>query len=164
MEVDVTPISSDGLAGVGQVVLSAEVEAAEPTAAVASVLTYWKQRIVFDTTCTPEVGFLSVHRREPTFQQIERHTDTGELLVVLDGAVDVPCAAPTPGRNAPLPQDVRVYRVPAGSAVYFPKGGWHWAPFPVDRDVVRIVVVFKNNTSQDDLEVVDLGETVTFRS
>ena len=164
MRADVTIISGEAFKPVGQVVLQREVSGAQPTAAVESVLSYWKQRIVFDTACTPEVGFLTVQRRQRTFDQIERHVDTPELLVVLDGAVDIPCAPPTPGASAPSPQDVRVYRVPAGAAVCFPTGGWHWAPFPVDRDEVRIVVVLKNNTSQDDLEIVDLAETLTFQA
>jgi len=162
MQADVTTISSEAFKPVGQVVLRREVSGTEPTAAVESVLAYWKQRIVFDTECTPEVGFLTVHRRERSFSQIERHTETAELLVVLDGAVDVPCAPATPMAPAPEVQDVQVFRVPAGAAVYFPKGGWHWAPFPVDRDRVNIVVVFKNNTSQEDLQIVDLAEPVTF--
>lgn len=136
-----------------------------PTISAPKVIDYWKQQAVFEKSLEIEVGFLTVYQREGVFQQIERHRGTPELLVILDGEVAIPCAPPHDRMKAgqvPCLADIEIFKVPAGSAVLFPTGGWHWAPYPTRDKKVNILVVFKNNTSAEDLEIVDLPEKVAF--
>ncbi|NCO39295.1 MAG: hypothetical protein COZ06_17915 [Armatimonadetes bacterium CG_4_10_14_3_um_filter_66_18] len=137
----------------------------KPTIAVPKVIDYWKQQAVFDSSMKIEIGALTVYDREHAFCEIERHRRTPELLVILDAEVAIPCAPPhKPMRKGDVPAstDIEVFKVPAGSAVLFPVGGWHWAPYPTTTKKVNILVVFRDNTSQDDLEIVELAEEVTF--
>ena len=136
-----------------------------PSGSAPKVLDYWKQLVRFGVAIRPEVGLVTVYRRETVFGQVERHRRTPELLVNLDAEVFVPAApAHRPRRKGDVPfcEDVDIFRVPPHSLVFFPVGAWHWAPFPVTAKQASLVVVFRDDTSQNDMEIVDLPDEISF--
>ena len=117
--------------------------------------TYWKQVLQLQMG-EVEVGILKVRTYDLLLNKMERHAETAEMLIPVDGSIIVPVAPPSDTRpNAALAE---AFVVEKGQAVVLGSNCWHWIPCPVDKPEVTIMVIFKNNTSETDLIIEELTE------
>lgn len=163
MNKPVVYLSPETFAPYGKVLLPKLINIQKVTISIPNILDYWRQVIEFEGKCQIEVGLLHIYLRKRSFVEMERHSRTGEMLVNLDGDVFLP-VAPAESDLKRLHQAVKIFRVPSRTAVYIPRGGWHAAPYPVKRGPVNLLVIFRSNTSQDDLEVIRLTEEISIKS
>ncbi len=56
------------------------------------------------------------------------------------------------------------FRLEAGTGIFLREGAWHWIPVPLQASV-RLLVIFRTGTPDEDLDVRDLQEThgISFR-
>jgi ureidoglycolate lyase len=103
------------------------------------------------------IGYATQAKRPFVQTCAERHMQTPELLLPTGGDMIVAIGAPDhlqePAR-LPGPARFAAFRVPEGNAIIMKPGVWHWAPFAVDA-TIRLLVIFKAGTSQNDVTVVD---------
>jgi len=151
MEIKVQKLTAEAFAQYGQVINLSP--AAEPTAG-SDDFSYWKQQLVFDITGPAEIGVLKTKKHEMIFDQIEQHTETPEILIGLGGGFIIPVAPPSD--DVPDPEKIEAFEVSANQAIMMKTNCWHWLPNPADKDELTIMVLFKNNTSADDLVIKDL--------
>ena len=116
---------------------------------------YWKQQATLNIDGPVEVGVLQVKRNQLSFNQMERHDCSPELLIPLNGDFVLPVAMNT----GPVPdlKNVQALHVKQGQAVLLNPGCWHWMPHPLVDDIA-ILIIFKNNTSAEDLIIGDLSQ------
>lgn len=109
------------------------------------------------------VGFLTPKKRANTFQQMERHLQTPEMLVALKGDVVVPMAlANHPGKDKPEADKVAAFKIKQGTAVIMNTGVWHWVPYPIEVEEASLLVIFRQETPSTDLVVEALPEPFSF--
>ena len=96
--------------------------------------------------------------REFSVNKLERHTDTPEMLAALDGD-SLLCVAPSSAVPATCgPGEIAAVRINRGQAVLLRSGSWHWIPFPLLDKPSLFLLMFRDKTGENDLEIVDLRE------
>lgn len=88
---------------------------------------------------------------------LERHLNTTETLVPLDRDAVFVLAEPTTGEWPDL-DNAAAFLVPTGSAITLKKGTWHYVPLLPNREEGRTLVVFRQGTPAEDLEVRQLAD------
>ena len=154
MNIQIKSLTVEMFKRYGQVVKPPET--AEPTIATDD-LTYWKQQATIRIDGDVEVGILKVKKHEMLFDQMEKHNETPEMLVALDADFIVPVAPPS--EDIPSVEQIEVFHVKHGQAIIMDTACWHGGPNPLDKNEVTILVIFKDNTSQNDLVIKELSET-----
>lgn len=99
-------------------------------------------------------GVLSCRNRPRKVVKMERHHESSEVIVALDGDV-VMVMAPS---DDELENNTRVrsFLIKQGQAIVMKPNTWHWIPFPVDKQDVHALVLFKDATGANDLHFRDL--------
>jgi ureidoglycolate lyase len=112
------------------------------------------------------VGVLRAVKRGFDFHEMERHVETPEMLVAVQGDVLVPVAPANHPADAPAAEETEVFHLRQGEALIMNTGVWHWLPFPLQGEAV-LLVVFKEGTPDNDFTLYDLqagkGQHLTLR-
>lgn len=116
------------------------------------VFSFWNDLSV--GTIGESVSFGMVHTKagEMVATNLERHLQTTETLVPLDRDVVFVLAEPSDGAWPDL-DTARAFLVPKGSAITLRKGTWHYVPLVPHKQEGRTLVVFRQGTPAEDLEV-----------
>jgi len=109
--------------------------------------------LTLDTT-NPAFSSLFIRRRPMVIDVTERHHNTGEGILPLNGPVVIHVGPP--GDTPPLDQ-IEAFLVPAGTQVVLRPGIWHHAPFTVGNHPVAIQIALPPETYRRDCEAVILG-------
>ncbi|MCL5986167.1 MAG: ureidoglycolate lyase [Actinobacteria bacterium] len=117
---------------------------------------YWKQLSVLDVGGKGEIGVVIAEPSYNTISVMEYHRDTLEALIPLNGDFLLPVAG---AGNLEIDK-IQVFRVSLGLGVTMKKGCWHGLPLAMGREKVKILVVFADNTSANDLTVQELDEVL----
>ena len=102
-------------------------------------------------------GF-SITRVSPrpfVIDELEYHTNTGEVILPLDGDILVQ-AAPASGNGILPAEDISVFFVPKGTLVMLRPGVWHAGPFAAGDSPVNILVALPERTYANDCTVIKL--------
>jgi ureidoglycolate lyase len=103
-----------------------------------------------------------VQPRPLVIDVLEYHSSTAEGILPLNGDVLVQVAPAThPNDGVPL-EEVRVFRVPAGTMLTIRAGVWHHAPFTL-KDPAAVLIVLPERTYANDCQVVALSEAQQLR-
>jgi len=105
------------------------------------------------------VGRLECRARPLRLAKLERHLKTAELLTAVDGDAVLCLAAPQEPALGSL-FGMRAIFLRKGSSVVLHPGVWHGIPFPTGSGNVRLMVVFRALTGEDDLDFFELDEPV----
>jgi ureidoglycolate hydrolase len=116
---------------------------------------YLKQQAIIDVNYPVEIGHLQVNGNHTTFNQMERHEKTPELLIPLDGDFIIPVC--TSFNKLPDLNSLIALRVRQGEALLLNRNCWHWMPCAVSGQM-SILVIFRNNTSAEDIIIENLSE------
>jgi ureidoglycolate hydrolase len=153
MNVQIKQLTVEHFKPYGQVI---EVPASLESTISNEQITYWKQQAILNIDGPIEIGVLKVKQHDMVFNQMEKHEETPEMLIGLDGAFIVPVAPST--LETPEADKVEAFEVGVGQAVVMSTNCWHWTPCPVGKSEITILVLFKDNTSQNDLVIKDLEQ------
>lgn len=117
---------------------------------------YWKRLGVLRGIEDMEIGLLIVTLTAMQFDQVERHALTPELLIPISGSFTLPVAPPS--LMVPDVSDISAFRVRVGTSVLLNPNCWHGMPCCTSGEST-ILIIFKDNTSQNDLIVERLSTT-----
>jgi ureidoglycolate hydrolase len=101
-----------------------------------------------------ETGLLLCTKKNLSVDNVERHVNTPEILVVLEGDAIVVVALKGDEIN-----DLRAFHIKCGEAIIMHAGTWHSVPVPVKNEC-KLLVLFKKGTGQSDLDVRKLFSEV----
>ncbi|MDD3838992.1 MAG: ureidoglycolate lyase [Clostridia bacterium] len=119
---------------------------------------WWRDVINYQLPDNVFYGFLECFPQDKkTVSKFERHLNTSETLVVLEGDVILALVEADNEKEEPDLDKLSAVRVKQGTVAVLGKGVWHFAPIPVDK-VSRVMVIFEKDTDKNDLYLVDLKE------
>jgi len=90
--------------------------------------------------------------------KLERHVETAEMLCALSGDSLLCVAAPAANPEMLSFDDVRVFTIRQSQAVLMKPGCWHWIPYPLKKEPSLFLLLFKDGTGDNDLEIAVLPE------
>ena len=124
-----------------------------------SEITYWGKVSQLKMGDVVSTGVLYTHKREPVIKCLERHVNTPEVLVALEG--DSVICFGKPSREGQVGIDgLQAFYIKQGDAFAMHAGTWHWAAVPVKGELSKFLVLFALGTEANDLEVRDLAENL----
>jgi ureidoglycolate lyase len=99
------------------------------------------------------VGYLDLEPTDLRIDWAERHLKTDEAVVATSSEILVYVAPVDDGAAEPSLSELRVFRIPPGSAVVLDRGVWHGAPFATAERTTALVFILEG-TGASDVEVV----------
>lgn len=115
------------------------------------------QGIQLATHCC--TGLLACRSRPKIVVEMERHHDTSEVIVALDG--DMVMALAPADDDLQDHTRIRAFLIRQGEAIVMAPGTWHWIPFPCENRDTHALVLFKDGTGADDLHFRKLSTPLT---
>lgn len=88
---------------------------------------------------------------------LEYHSYTGECFLTLDGDTYIG-VAPANSAGKPEMDQMEVFYVPRGCAVYLHPGVWHYAPYPAGEYETHTLVLLPERTYANDCYKYELSE------
>jgi ureidoglycolate lyase len=101
-------------------------------------------------------------RRAMIVTGAEYHSSCGEVIVPLDGDIIIPVAPALPAGSSPV-DHFEAFHLKRGTLVYLRQGVWHSAAFPVDCEVVNLLIILPERTYANDCHVLSFGEAERIR-
>ena len=96
-------------------------------------------------------GHLIARRRELTLTRIERHVHTPEAFIATARRSLMVVGAP----GEVDPEHLRAFEISAGQAMLLRPGAWHWAPYPLSKAAIFLLIL-RAETSEHDIEMHDV--------
>ncbi|MCL5102997.1 MAG: ureidoglycolate lyase [Armatimonadetes bacterium] len=127
---------------------------------------FWPALANYSICGGTELGLCTCLERPRRIDRLERHLNTPEVLIPIDGDFLLPIASadqPVASNGALEPEKTEVIRVKAGCAVIIDPGVWHWAVWPASGESVTYLVLFASGTSKEDLEIRDMEDEIRFQ-
>lgn len=121
-------------------------------------ITYWGRVAQVNMSERLSTGIMLAHDRDHVITQMERHVNTSEILIAVEGDSVICFAAPS-GTDGPI-GDVTAFAVKKGDAIAMFEGTWHWAAFPCQTSSSKFIVIFANGTETADLETKETPESI----
>lgn len=146
-------VTGEGIRPYGELIENAGREPAFDS----EVFSFWNDISVGDVGGPVSFGMVNTKPGEMVAPMLERHLRTTESLVALDADIVLVLGEPTDGESPNL-EKVAAFRVPKGSGVTLKKGTWHYIPLVPDKVPARTLVVFRQGTPAEDLEIYQLQE------
>ena len=123
-------------------------------------ITYWGKITELKMSQVISTGILYAHKRECTINSFERHVNTPEILVALEGDSIICFCKPSVSNISIDLNDARAFYIRQGDVIAMHPGTWHWAGFPQNCESSKFLVLFASGTEANDLEVRDLSEAI----
>jgi len=113
-----------------------------------SSVDYWSNlgRIDFEQT-EVEINLGIAKNRTLEFSELERHNESPEMFIPIDGKIIVPVAI---GKEA---SQKEAFLIKNGEVLIFKKGIWHSSPFPLENKC-KFLVLYKKNTIPKDKNMI----------
>ncbi len=119
------------------------------------VMTFYGGLAKFEFEGIFSFGLLEVVDRERVLNELERHTNSEELLFAIDEDVIITVAKPDNTKDAPILESLKAFKIEKGKGVVMKEGCWHWAPYPLAKKA-NCLVGFRFDTPNDDFETKEL--------
>lgn len=101
------------------------------------------------------VNLMKIVPHDFIIKEFEYHKNTVENLIPLDGDLIVALA---PAGKLQV-DEIEAFYIPCGKGICLNEGVWHAIPFSIGKEVMS-TVVFKNNTSNEDIYIEEINETL----
>lgn len=117
---------------------------------------YWKQQGLLKSVGDIEIGILDIKSCELNFSQMEKHDKTFECMVSLNDdfiiALGLAIESKIPAGG------ICAFHIRHGDVLQLNPGCWHSMPCAVNPNL-KMLIIFKNNTSAEDLTIHLLDDT-----
>jgi len=118
--------------------------------------TFWDKVSIFGTSGDISTGILVAKKRDFCGDRLEKHLNTPEMVVALEGDSIV-----VVGTSSDYTKDdileIEAFKLLKGEAILIDKGIWHWAPLPLTGDI-KFLISFVNDTPANDVLIKELEE------
>lgn len=125
------------------------------------VFSFWNDLSLGEMDRTVTFGMVQTKPGEMVAPMLERHLKTTETLVPMEEEIILVLAEPHDSPSDgdwPVLETAAAFRVKPGTAVTLKKGTWHYVPLVPGRKQARTLIVFRQGTPSEDLEVRELQE------
>ena len=120
---------------------------------------YWSRTSEFKIDGTTSTGILCANKREMIVKTLERHINTIEAMVALEGDSILCVGKKSVGEDEEI-EGIQAFHIKQGDAFYMNEGTWHWAPYPVNSLESKFLVMFASGTEDNDLQVKQLSNEI----
>lgn len=150
MEIKAKIITSENILSYGKAVVGAS---GAPTSQ-ASDYKFWSDIISYQIDGETEVGICTVYKQsESTITGMERHLNTPEILIPIDGPFMLPLL-----KDENKPEETEAFILEVGQAVVINEKVWHGACLPYGKQECSYFVIFKKGTPFNDIEKTEISE------
>jgi ureidoglycolate hydrolase len=150
MEIKAKIITSENILSYGKAVVGAS---GAPTSQ-ASDYKFWSDIISYQIDGETEVGICTVYKQsESTITGMERHLNTPEILIPIDGPFMLPLLI-----DENKPEETETFILEVGQAVVINEKVWHGACLPYGKEECSYFVIFKKGTPFNDIEKTEISE------
>jgi ureidoglycolate lyase len=118
---------------------------------------FFRDMIQIGSLAAAAASVCQLARRAMIVTGAEYHSSCGEVIVPLDGDIIIPLAPALPVGSSPA-DHFEAFHVKKGTLVYLRQGVWHGAAFPVDCEVVNLLIILPERTYANDCHVLSFGE------
>jgi ureidoglycolate hydrolase len=116
---------------------------------------YWGKVSELSMSNVVSTGVLYGNKRGPVIKSFERHNNTHEVLVALEGDSVLCCGKPSINNDNTI-DGIQAFYIKEGAAFAMYPGTWHWIPVPLLDNPSKFLVLFASGTEANDLEIKDL--------
>lgn len=120
---------------------------------------YWSKVTEFKIDGPVSTGILCPNNREMIVKCFERHINTIEVLVSLEGD-SIICVGKKSTCDDEKIQGVQAFYIKQGDGIAIDEGIWHWVPYPIDKTGSKFLVMFESGTEDNDLQVKNLLDEI----
>lgn len=117
---------------------------------------FWAQQSEVDFGGACEVGVLRVKKHDMVFDELENHFKTPTLMLCLDGDFILPLAPCQD--DVPEVTTIEALHIKQGELYKMNAKCWHGEVYPIDKDVITLLVFFKKGSLDDDTVYKKLSE------
>jgi ureidoglycolate lyase len=103
-----------------------------------------------------ETGLLVCNKKGRDVRYFERHPQTSEIFIPIEGECVFIMAPCNSGEAMPEASGIKAFYLAGGLGVALPAGNWHWPPIPL-QDSVKLLLIRKGSKA-DPCDTVDLQE------
>lgn len=100
------------------------------------------------------LSLLQPKRRELVLTKMEAHKNTVELCIAIEN--DCILFVATDKEGKPDTSNIHAFYLCCGDTVAYDKGIWHWVPFPVEDESCKQLILYKDNTGNEDFYSYEL--------
>ena len=115
---------------------------------------------VYPVTSPVSTSISIGYPREPVVKMLERHSDTTETSITLEGDAVVCFAAPAAEYTRPDETTIKAFIVKQGEVFVLHPGTWHCGAIPLNCEKCKSLVIFTSMTEIRDMEFRNLFEPV----
>lgn len=150
MEIKAKIITTENILSFGKAVVGAS---GAPTSQ-ASDYKFWSDIMSYQIDGETEVGICTVYKQnESTITGMERHLNTPEILIPIDGPFMLPLL-----KDKNKPEETETFILEVGQAVVINEKVWHGACLPYGKEECSYFVIFKKGTPFNDIEKTEISE------
>jgi ureidoglycolate lyase len=104
-----------------------------------------------------ETGLLVCNQKGMDIRYFERHPETSETFIPIEGECFFIMTPGDPGDTTPEVSRIRAFYLNGNLGVALPAGNWHWPPIP-SGERVKLLLIRKGSNS-DPCETVELKDS-----
>jgi hypothetical protein len=110
-----------------------------------------------------ELGLLRLRQREPVIDRLERHLQSAELIIPVDGDFIIPVSSGASSERGIAAHSVGAFELHKEECIIINPGTCHGPPLPLDKDA-SVILALQNDTPATDLEFqpIENNDTVRF--
>ena len=123
---------------------------------------YWSKVSEFKLKGAVSTGILCPSKREMVVKCVERHVNTVEILVALEGD-SIICVGKQSNCDDEEIKDIQAFHIKQGDAFVMNEGIWHWVPYPVNTMECKFLVMFASGTEDNDCEIKQLSNEIKIK-
>jgi hypothetical protein len=105
-----------------------------------------------------DVGICRIKNSFTSFDRMERHLTSCEILIPINDDMFVPIAPPNGDVSL---KEVQIVPVKKGELIYMIEGVWHFAAGPLKEKNLDYFVILRKQTPTDDLEMKELKDIIS---
>lgn len=120
---------------------------------------YWSKTSQFSINGVTSTGMLCPSKREMLVKCFERHINTVEVLVALEGD-SIICVGKQSATDDENIEGIQAFYIKQGDAFLINKGIWHWIPYPINSTGSKFIVMFSLGTEDNDLMIKHLTNEI----
>lgn len=103
---------------------------------------------VFQAMGECSISVLEPVMREKVLKCMEMHKETEEVCIAIEKDCIITVAKGD--EKGPDTETLEAFVLREGCTVIYKAGTWHWVPFPIDSDVCKQLIIYKNHTGDND--------------
>lgn len=116
------------------------------------------QRIYASQMESLSTGLMTCKKREFILTKMEKHDNTPEIMVNLGGDAVLVLAEKDYNLKANNSSKIQAFWIKKGDAYVIYPGVWHFASYPIEKESVDYLIIFKDGTENIDMVNGELAE------